>query len=181
MTSLIITTYPLQPPGCVPYDPRTVEVAHRIMHIITTAVSQATVEHIGSTSVPGCAGKGIIDLMALYPGGELEEVKEALRVLGFQPQTVGYLFPESRPMRVGAVKYKGRTYRLHVHVIAADSPEVAALRSFRDRLRASRQEVENYVNQKRAILAVGVTDCRDYTQMKSSFIREALAAPQPPP
>ena len=78
-------------------------------------------------------------------------------------------------MKVGAVQYQGHTYRLHVHVIAAHSPEVTALRRFRDRLRANRRAVESYVAQKRAILAAGVTDCRAYTSMKSSFIQQALA------
>ena len=99
--------------------------------MISATLPRVTVEHIGSTSVPGCAGKGIIDLMVLYPDGDLEAVKDALKRLGFQPQTVGHLMPESRPMRVGAVRYQGRIYRLHVHVIAASSPEVQALRAFR--------------------------------------------------
>jgi GrpB-like predicted nucleotidyltransferase (UPF0157 family) len=172
----MITAYPIKPPTCVEYDPRVVEVAHEVMQMISAALPGVTVEHIGSTSVPGCAGKGIIDLMVLYPDGQLEAVKESLRCLGFQMQTVGHLMPESRPMRVGAVRYQGRTYPLHVHVIAAHSPEVKTLRAFRDRLRASRQAVESYVQQKRAILAAGVTDSREYTTMKSSFIRKALAS-----
>jgi GrpB-like predicted nucleotidyltransferase (UPF0157 family) len=176
MSKLVITAYPIEPPACVEYDPRVVEVAREIMQMISAPLPRVTVEHIGSTSVPGCAGKGIIGLMALYPDGQLEEVKEALRHLGLQPQTVGHLMPESRPMRVGAVQYKGRTYRLHVHVIAAHSPEVEALRRFRDRLRASRQAVESYVAQKRTILATGVTDSRAYTAMKSSFIQKALGS-----
>jgi GrpB-like predicted nucleotidyltransferase (UPF0157 family) len=53
---------------------------------------------------------------------------------------------------------------------------VKKVRAFRDRLRASRQAVESYVEQKRAILAAGVTDSREYTTMKSSFIRKALAS-----
>jgi GrpB-like predicted nucleotidyltransferase (UPF0157 family) len=176
MSKLVITAYPIKPPACLEYDPRVVEVAHEVMQMISAVLPRVTVEHIGSTSVPGCAGKGILDLMVMYPEGQLEEVKEALRHLGFQPQTVGHLMPESRPMRVGAVRYRGRTYRLHVHVIAAHSPEVEALRRFRDRLRANRQTVESYVEQKRAILAAGVTDSRAYTTMKSSFIRKALAS-----
>ena len=40
------------------------------------------VEHIGSTSVPGCAGKGIIDLMVLYPVGGLEHARQVLDSLG---------------------------------------------------------------------------------------------------
>jgi GrpB-like predicted nucleotidyltransferase (UPF0157 family) len=176
MSKLTITTYPIQPPTCVEYDPRVVAVAHEIIQMISAALPRVRVEHIGSTSVPGCAGKGIIDLMALYPEGQLEAVKEALQRLGFQRQTAGHLMPEGRPMRVGAVRYKGRTYRLHVHVIATHSPEVKKLRAFRDRLRASRQAVESYVEEKRAILAAGVTDSRAYTTMKSSFIRKALAS-----
>ncbi len=176
MSRLVITAYPIKPPACVEYDPRVVEVAHEIMQMISAALPPVTVEHIGSTSVPGCAGKGIIDLMVLYPDGQLEAVKEGLRCLGFQMQTVGHLMPESRPMRVGAVRYQGCTYPLHVHVIAADSPEVKKLRAFRDRLRASPQAVESYVEQKRAILAAGVTDSLEYTTMKSSFIRKALAS-----
>jgi GrpB-like predicted nucleotidyltransferase (UPF0157 family) len=176
MSKLVITTYPIKPPVCVEYDPRAVDVAHETIQMIARALPLVTVEHIGSTSVPGCAGKGIIDLMALYPDGRFEEVKEGLQRLGFQPQTVGQIMPESRPMRVGAVQYRGRTYRLHVHVIAANSPEVKTLRGFRDRLRANRQAVESYVEQKRAIVAAGVTDSRAYSTMKSSFIRKALAS-----
>jgi GrpB-like predicted nucleotidyltransferase (UPF0157 family) len=181
MSRVAITAYPIEPPACVAYDPRVVEVAHVVTKMITAAIPGVTVEHIGSTSVPGCAGKGIIDLMVLYPDGELEAVKKGLRRLGFQRQTVGHLMPESRPMKVGAVRYRGRTYRLHVHVIAAHSPEVEALRAFRDRLRTSRQAVEKYVEEKQAILAAGVTDSRAYSTMKSSFIRKALALGAAPP
>src|SRR5436189_5542749 len=111
MSRLVFTAYPIKPPACVEYDARVVGVAHEVMQMISAVLPRVTVEHIGSTSVPGCAGKGILDLMVLYPAGELEEVKEALRRLGFQPQTVGHLMPESRPMRLGAVRYQRRTYR----------------------------------------------------------------------
>jgi GrpB-like predicted nucleotidyltransferase (UPF0157 family) len=176
MIDLTIEAYPTKPPACVDYDPRGMEVAQEVMRMISGAHSGVTVEHIGSTSVPGCAGKGIIDLMVLYPDGQLEEVKGALRRLGFQRQTAGHIMPESRPMRVGAARYQRRLYRLHVHVIAAGASEVTVLRRFRDRLRASRQAVERYVAQKRAILAAGVTDSQAYTAMKSAFIQKALAA-----
>jgi GrpB-like predicted nucleotidyltransferase (UPF0157 family) len=175
MSRLAITAYPIQPPACEEYDPRVVDVARDIMGMISAALPGVTVEHIGSTSVPGCAGKGIIDLMVLYPDSQLESAKEGLQRLGLQRQTVGHIMPESRPMRVGAVRFRGRTYRLHVHVIAARSPEAQQLRAFRDRLRASRQTVERYVERKRAILAAGVADSRAYTTMKAAFIRKALA------
>jgi GrpB-like predicted nucleotidyltransferase (UPF0157 family) len=48
---------------------------------------EVIVEHVGSTAVPGCAGKGAIDLLVPYREGELEPVKEILEQLGFQRQS----------------------------------------------------------------------------------------------
>jgi GrpB-like predicted nucleotidyltransferase (UPF0157 family) len=171
---LVITPYPLHPPHCVEYDPSTTRVAGLIAECLKQYLREVTVEHIGSTSIPGCAGKGIVDLMVLYPPGKLEAVKETLDSMGFQRQTVGHMFPESRPMRVGGVEHGGRIYRVHVHVIAADSPEVPVLRAFRERLRADPSLMQAYVERKRAILACGITDPQCYTGLKSDFVQEVL-------
>jgi GrpB-like predicted nucleotidyltransferase (UPF0157 family) len=174
-SDLNIMPYALQQPHCVDYDPSAAQVALRVKECILEKRPEVTVEHIGSTSVPGCAGKGVVDLMVLYAEGQLEAVKEALADLGFQPQTVGHMFPESRPMRVGALDHNGRTFRLHVHVIAADSPEVTMLRAFRERLLNDPALMRDYVNCKRSILARGITDWQLYTGLKSVFVQEALA------
>jgi GrpB-like predicted nucleotidyltransferase (UPF0157 family) len=176
MLEKIMSPYFLQPPACLEYDPRAAEVAQRVEQAITRLMPTVTVEHIGSTAVPGCAGKGVVDLMLLYPEGQLEAARDLLDSLGFQRQTVGHLFPESRPMRVGALEHQGNTFRVHVHVIAASSIEVAALRTFRERLRADPQTRAAYVARKRTILADGVTDYKLYTEMKGSFVRQALVA-----
>ena len=55
----------------LPYDNLSPEVASYISKIITSKVNFVTVEHVGSTAIPGCDGKGIIDLMVLYPEGFL--------------------------------------------------------------------------------------------------------------
>ena len=39
-------------------------------------------------------------------------------------------------MLQGAIRYHGKRYRLHVHVVPVDSPEVEAMRGFCDALRA---------------------------------------------
>lgn len=181
MSGPAIRHYIHQPPACLAYDPRWVEVARRVAKMITARLPAVTVEHIGSTAVPGCAGKGVVDLMLLYPEGQLEEARETLDALGFQRQTVGHLFPETRPMRVGAVKHRGETFRVHVHVIAASSPEVASLRAFRERLRTDPGFAAAYVSHKQSILATGITDPQAYTRLKGSFVEEALASPDGPP
>jgi len=171
----VIGPYHSAPATCQDYDPCAVEVAQRIEQMIGAQLPAVQVEHIGSTAVPGCAGKGIVDLMVLYPDGHLEAVKALLDTLGFQRQTGRDPFPEERPMRVGSLEHQGRVFRLHVHVIAATSPEATALRTFRDRLRADAALRAAYVARKREIIASGVTDSIDYCLAKGTFVEEAIS------
>jgi GrpB-like predicted nucleotidyltransferase (UPF0157 family) len=169
MPDPVIGPYQHLPAACLDHDPRAAEVAWRVARLITARLPAVAVEHMGSTAVPGCAGKGVIDLMLLYPEGRLQAAKDVLEALGFQRQTTRDPFPEERPMRVGAVDHAGSTFRLHVHVIAAAAPEAAALRAFRDRLRADPDLVTAYVARKRAILVAGITDPVEYCEEKSAF------------
>ena len=78
-------------------------------------------------------------------------------------------------MRVGSIRHDGDTFRLHVHVVPADSGEPDELRAFRGRLRADPEMREAYVQRKRGIIKGGTTDAMDYSIIKGSFVREALA------
>jgi GrpB-like predicted nucleotidyltransferase (UPF0157 family) len=169
-----IGPYEHRPAACFPHDPRTAEVARRVAELVRLRAPAFLVEHVGSTSVPGCAGKGIVDLMLVYPDGQLAAARDLLDTLGFQRQTSRDPFPEERPMRTGALRHDGTTFRLHVHVLAATSPEVAQMRSFRDRLQADRALVAAYVAAKKAILAAGCTDSVDYAIRKGDFVAAAL-------
>jgi len=170
----VIAAYPSHPAMCREYDPRAAVVARQVAALISAHLAEASIEHIGSTSVPGCAGKGIVDLMIPVRDGEMEAVKTLLDRLGFQRQTPPDPFPEDRPMRVGAWSYDGEVFSLHVHVIPAGSPEVEELRFFRACLRADPELLNVYVARKRQIIASGVTDALDYSYAKGKFIKEVL-------
>jgi GrpB-like predicted nucleotidyltransferase (UPF0157 family) len=170
----IIGPYPSHSAACRDYDARAVVVAGRIADCISSHLPKIRVEHVGSTSVPGCAGKGIVDLMIAVHDGEMAAVKEALAGLGFQHQTNCDPFPEDRPMRVGSVVHDGETFLLHVHVIPADSPEIEEMRFFRACLRADPELLNAYVARKREIIAGGVTDSLEYCKIKGKFIQQVL-------
>jgi len=157
-----------------PYDLNAPLIANLIVARIAEIEPKLAVEHVGSTAVPGCAGKGIVDLVVLYGEGGLDRAKQVLDILGFQRQTTRDPFPEDRPMRVGAISYAGRIYQLHAHVIRADSSEIFELRAFRDRLRADPELREAYESTKRQIIAAGVTDSVAYCEAKGGFIRQVL-------
>jgi GrpB-like predicted nucleotidyltransferase (UPF0157 family) len=158
----------------VEYEPGVIGAANDVIRLIHGAAPWMHVEHIGSTAVPGCAGKGIVDLMALYPAGKLEAARTVLEGLGFQHQKTGHVFPEARPMRVGSIEHKGKRYRLHVHVIATDDREAVSLRRFRDALRTDPALRDAYQAKKLAILKSGFNEPSDYTYAKGEFIRSVI-------
>ena len=162
------------PLACLPYDPRAPEVAGTVTGRIHRALPDVLDEHVGSTAVPGCAGKGVIDLLIPYREGELEPVKYTLQELGFQRQSTRDPFPEDRPMRVGSIRYDGDTFSLHVHVVPASSGEPDEFRAFHERLRTDSEMLDAYVRRKKDIIEGGTKDPIDYSIIKGAFVQEAL-------
>lgn len=157
-----------------PYDPEAPRAAARLIDAILDYRSTLYVDHIGSTAVPGCGGKGIIDLLVTYPAGAFFIARDALDQLGFQPQSGPEPFPESRPMRVGVTTHRGKAYRVHAHVIRSGDPEAQNLIKFRDCLRADAELVQAYQVEKLSILSSGITASTEYSKAKSDFIRAVL-------
>jgi GrpB-like predicted nucleotidyltransferase (UPF0157 family) len=169
-----ILPYRSAPAEFYPHNPAVKEIALRLASHVQIAEPELVVEHIGSTSIPGCGGKGVIDLAILYPNGRLDRARAALDQLGFQRQVGREVFPESRPMRVGSVEHEGKLFRIHAHVIAFESGEHHELIWFRELLRANPNARHRYEQLKRAILARGITDPVDYCDEKAQFIGEVL-------
>jgi GrpB-like predicted nucleotidyltransferase (UPF0157 family) len=124
--------------------------------MIRDRVPGIAVEPVGSTAVPGCAGKGVVDLTIPYREGELAPVESALEDLGFGRQ--GTRDP----------------FRMRVHVVPAGSGDPAEFRAFRDRLRSHPELLRRYVGRKRHIIEGGATNPIEYAQSKGDFVRQAL-------
>jgi len=169
-----IGRYRHTPATCEKPDRRAVVAAGRVSRMIRSRLPRVQVEHIGSTAVPELEGKGIVDLMVLYPDGMLAQARGCLDGLGFQRQDFGDPFPEERPMRVGTIAVGGRDFRVHAHVLAATSQEVRDLRLFRDLLRRDPGLAAAYVAKKRELIAAGIVESPDYALHKTGFIRAVL-------
>jgi GrpB-like predicted nucleotidyltransferase (UPF0157 family) len=154
-------------------DPHAPEVARRLVALITTRWPGTAAEHVGSSAVPGLAGKGIIDLLVAADPADIPTVTQALLELGFQLQMPA-AFPATRPMLWGTFRHGATDYRVHVHVVPASSPEVAALRGFRDALRADPDLRRHYAALKQAIVAGGPVDPVTFTNAKHEWIVATL-------
>jgi GrpB-like predicted nucleotidyltransferase (UPF0157 family) len=150
------------------------EVARRVAALIAAKRPGAVAEHIGSSAVPGLAGKGTVDLLLPTPSEEIPAVTEDLLELGFQRQAVVTAFPPTRPMLQGIIRHGDTSFRVHLHVVPASSPEVAALRGFRDALLADPALREEYAELKRTIVASGAVDSIAFSKAKHAWIVAVL-------
>jgi GrpB-like predicted nucleotidyltransferase (UPF0157 family) len=155
-------------------DPRAPEAAGCLIALIATRVPGPPAEHVGSSAVAGLAGKNTIDLLLAADPADIPAITQLLLELGFQPQ-VPAAFPATRPMLWGAVRHGPTDYRVHVHVVPASSPEVAAMRGFRDALRADPLLRRHYAALKRAIVEGGPTDPVAFTTAKHDWITATLS------
>jgi GrpB-like predicted nucleotidyltransferase (UPF0157 family) len=154
-------------------DPHAPEVARRLIALIATRWPPTPAEHVGSSAVPELPGKNIIDLLLAAEPADIPAVTQALLELGFHHQ-LPRVFPASRPMLWGAFRHGPTDYRVHVHVVPAASPEVTALRGFRDALRSDPLLRRRYAALKRAIVAGGPVDPVAFSKAKHDWIAATL-------
>ena len=153
-----------EPNGAAP------EVAREVAALIAAKRPGTVAEHVGSSAVPGLAGKGTVDLLLPTPAEDIPAVTEDLLALGFQRQAVSTAFPPTRPMLQGIIRHGDTSFRVHVHVVPASSPEVAALRGFRDALLADPELRQEYVRLKRSIVDSGTVDSVAFSKAKHAWI-----------
>ena len=151
----------------VPYDdawPARYETeAARVRDALGAGV--VDLEHMGSTSVPGLAGKPVIDLSVGLERLELAPAQiAAMQSLGYE-----YRGEYGLPGRL----YFHRADR-HVHVVEWGGEHWHRHRAFREYLREHPAEAEAYAAEKRRAAAVAA-DPPDYWERKQAFVDELFA------
>jgi GrpB-like predicted nucleotidyltransferase (UPF0157 family) len=164
--------------GYCEWDPRYPKVVRALIAQLVQSPENLTFEHVGSTAVAGCGGKGVIDLLALYVDDALEEAKAWLLSLGLSQQGAAFARPwsASRPMYLGWYHHGGEQWLVYVHVVCSSSDEVRRFRDFKELLSGNAELVAAYCQLKRNIVASGVTDTDEYAVQKRAFFRSALGS-----
>ncbi len=145
----------------VDYDPSWPAAFSLLAAPLRAVLPAARVEHVGSTSVPGCAAKPLVDLsVGLAPGSSFDlDAADAC----------GLSFRSVNPEAVLFARYDGSGLRLcNVHVREAVSAGERWDLLFRDFLRAHPGEAAAYSEAKRR--AAGAADRAAYSAAKAPFI-----------
>ena len=154
----------------LPYDPGWEAAFLRIKAPLCKALSPwlSSIEHVGSTSVPGMWAKPVIDLdLVLRDDDCFFSVREQLRRLGYFHE--GDLGIPGRE----AFAYENTPELMthHLYVCPPNSPELRRHLAFRDYLRTHPEQAEQYSLIKRQAASLFPQDIDGYMAMKAPCIR----------
>ena len=157
----------------VAYDPAWPEIAARESARVQAAIGGTliTVEHIGSTAVPGLAAKPVLDLMLI--------VSELMALDHRRPQVeaIGYAWHGEYDIagRRFCTLTKDGSRRVHVHCFAAGSPEIHRHLAFRDYMRAHPDRARAYADEKRRAAALHPDNSTAYNREKWAWVEQEEA------
>ena len=153
------------------YDPAWPERFGREEARIRAALGEAalSVEHIGSTSVPGLAAKDIVDvLLVVEDSGDEASYLPALEEAGYVLRVREPDFDEHRMFRTPEKD-------VHVHVYSAGSGEIDRYLLLRDRLREDEGDRELYARTKRRLAGRDWPSMNHYAEAKTGVIEGIIA------
>jgi GrpB-like predicted nucleotidyltransferase (UPF0157 family) len=127
-----------------------------------------SIEHVGSTSVPGLAAKPVIDIHV--------SVKDSAADAIYAPalEAAGYRLVLREPDWFEHRMFRGIEPEANVHIFSAGCPELQRCKLFRDWLRLSSEDRGRYSEAKR-LLAIQSWDSVDqYAEAKTLIVEEIL-------
>lgn len=164
----------------VEFNPSWIQAVTYLTNILNNQVSSILkIEHVGSTSVPGCIAKPILDLLViLTQDAEISKVINEIEQLGFIYKGDGIArvhgaVPDPNRHFFAFYDYKLLVDCIHLHVVREDSPEIDAKLSFRDILRSNSDLVDQYNDLKRSLKNSNLSR-KAYSSAKTDFILREL-------
>lgn len=158
------------------YDPRWPQVFAAEAARLSAALADVrhTIEHVGSTSVPGLPAKPVIDMLLTVPAPGAEETyAPALEQLGYtlairEPDWYEHRVLRRHDLAPGAAS-------ANLHVFPDGCEEAARMLRFRDRLRAHDDDRDLYARTKRALAGRTWEYLQNYADAKSDVVEGILA------
>ena len=158
----------------VPYDPAwprlfTAE-RQRLDAILKRDGVVLTIEHTGSTSIPGLAAKPILDILAGAP--DPTTLARAIDTL----QRADYIYRGEQGIPGRHFFRRGNPRQYHVHLALTDSDFWRDHLLFRNYLRANSEAAAEYAALKHKLAARYPFDRESYIEGKTEFVQRILRA-----
>ena len=157
----------------VHHDPEWADIYERAEADIRDALGEdaLSIDHVGSTAIPGIDSKPVIDILVLVERYDPEAVyRIPLESLGyvFKHRDLGWVFFEGHPSGMST----------QVHVVEESSEDSRMMIAFRDYLRTHPDEARRY-EQLKHTLADRYSDGVVYADAKSEYVWEVVRRAEP--
>lgn len=154
-----------------PYDDKWPVLFEREKNRISKILKERalTIEHIGSTSVPGLTAKPIIDILLVVE----DAGKEELYVNDLCEH--GYILRIKEPDFENHHMFKGPDTDIHLHVFSKGSKEIEKYLLFRNYLRLHDDARELYENTKKELAKKTWKYVQNYADAKSEVVQKILS------
>jgi GrpB-like predicted nucleotidyltransferase (UPF0157 family) len=136
-----------------------------------------SIEHIGSTAVPGLLAKPIVDIMAAV--GSLDGVDSVIERLCGHGYATSSEFNAALTDRKWLMRWHAGHRTHHLHIVVAHGAQWNDRLAFRDALRHDPALARRYADLKTGLAAKHPADREAYTDAKSAFVRAVLTTRLP--
>ena len=147
--------------------------------ILSRVEISLSIEHVGSTAVPGLGGKGIIDLALAVEKKDIEAVSAKLQGLGYELRK-----EYSTPGRLYFVIYlpdpEQEVRRYHLHLTPSKSEDFKNFIAFRDYLKSDPKAAKEYGKIKEKAALEANHDGEKYRKLKESVFVKFFAGKSAP-
>jgi GrpB-like predicted nucleotidyltransferase (UPF0157 family) len=160
----------------VPYDPAWPDLFERERRLLAEVFrdTDATIEHVGSTAIPGLGAKPVIDIMVGLP--RLREAETRIQDL----ERLAYEYVPEYEVRLPDRRYFRKTSKCvqtyHLHAVICDGAFWYRLLIFRDHLRRHPDVAADYLALKGRLASEYGADRLGYAEAKDSFVAAVVAA-----
>jgi GrpB-like predicted nucleotidyltransferase (UPF0157 family)/ADP-ribose pyrophosphatase YjhB (NUDIX family) len=158
------------------YDSHSSELFSQAYQTIHHLIPKAEIHHVGSTSIPGMGGKGMIDILIAIPDWS----KKA--ALGQKLIDLGFTHVHKEINHRIFMSRVGETVKndVHIHLTYIGSEEYQNILSFRNYLRSHPDEANRYADLKHLWLKQASGNRKIYTNSKNNYIASVLAKSSQP-
>jgi GrpB-like predicted nucleotidyltransferase (UPF0157 family) len=154
-----------------PYDEALPSVFADVKLLIQNIADHVTVEHVGSTSIPGIGGRNVLDVVIPLSEQNQPALRQALYALGFEDSP----FPHYLPLLVGRRQHGDKQYPILLYLVSPGSTVFRDWLRFRNHMRTHPDDAKAYDAVKRHVLASGRVDGEHYQEAKSPFLASMSA------
>ena len=150
----------------VDYDPSWPQLFESLRSPVWSALADIaiSIEHVGSTAVPGLAAKPVIDIDVVVPEEKVSAGIARLQALGYEHRG-DLAVPQREAFRRRPVS------PLHnLYLCPSTSPALANHLAIRDHLRTNPSEARNYGDLKKRLALEFAHDIDGYVEAKTTFL-----------